>query len=117
MQYYMIKNKNRDEYLALWGVMADNFSTRLKGWLSNKKVDFNEAIIIFPCNMVHSLGMKIPIDVIFVDKNGKIVHLMEDMQPGKISPRVRKAHYVIELPAGKIKASATCIGHRILLER
>lgn len=117
MQYYMIKNVDLGEYLALWGFMADNFGTRLKGWLGKRKFDFNEALIILPCNMVHSLGMKIPIDVLFVGKNGEIVHLMEAMQPGKISLRVRKAHYVIELPAGKIKASATCIGHRIILER
>ncbi len=117
MQYHMIKNLDLDEYLALWGVMVDNFGARLRGWLGRKELEFNEALIIIPCNMVHSLGMKIPTDIIFVGKNGEIIHLMEGMQPGKISPLVKKAHYVIELPAGKIKASATCIGHRILLER
>lgn len=117
MKYCRVKNLDLDGYLVLRGVMADTFGTRLKGWLGRRKVDFNEALIIYPCNMVHSLGMKIPIDVIFVGKNGEIVHLMEAMQPGRISPLVKKAHYVIELPAGKIKGSATRIGHRILLER
>ncbi len=43
--------------------------------------------------------MKFPIDVIFLDKEDRVVHIAEGMTPGSISPVVKGANYVIEANA------------------
>ena len=64
-------------------------------------------------SFVQGKGMKITIDVVFVSKEGEVLHLMPEMAPGKVSPLVRKARAVIELPAGVIAASGTEVGDRL----
>jgi uncharacterized membrane protein (UPF0127 family) len=59
----------------------------------------NTGLMIKPCNSVHCFFMKFPIDVIFLDKEDRVVHIAEGMTPGSISPIVKGANYVIEANA------------------
>ena len=94
---------------------ANSFVRRLKGWMFKQQIEPSDALWIFPCNSIHTFFMKFPIDVIFFDKNGKVVKLCEN-----ISPRsVRLAFYanaVIELHAGVIAEIEAKIGDQILLK-
>ena len=94
--------------------IADTYVKRLLGYMFRQK-PHHDAILIMPCNSIHTFFMKFPIDVIFFDKNGKVVKLCEN-----ISPRsVRLAFYanaVIELHAGVIAEIEAKIGDQILLK-
>lgn len=46
--------------------------------------------------------MKFPIDVLFVDKNLKVVSVYENLKPWRITRLHFRASSVIELPAGTI---------------
>lgn len=49
--------------------------------------------------------MRFNFDVVFLDKNNKIVHIIEDMKPCRFSPFVRQAYKTLELPSGTVNKS------------
>lgn len=99
MQYKLL-NLSQDTILLENIIIADNFFKRLKGLLGRTELSQGEGLIIKPCNSVHTIGMKFPIDVAFVDKNNIVNHIISQMGSGKFSPIIRKAAYVIEASAG-----------------
>ena len=82
--------------------VADTFISRFLGLMGKKYLPEDAGLIIQPCNSVHCFFMRFPIDVIFVDSDDRVVHIMPAMKPGKISPIVRKAKYVIESNANTL---------------
>jgi len=59
-------------------------------------------LLLTHCRQIHTFFMLIAIDVVFIDENGKIIELFSGMPPGKISPYVKKACQVLEMPEGTI---------------
>lgn len=55
------------------------------------------------------------IDVLFLDKNFKVVELKRNFKPFTSYTSGKKAKYVIELPAGSIKDSKTRIDDKVAL--
>ncbi len=64
-----------------------------------------EALWIEPCAMIHTFFMKFPIDVLFLDKERRVVRAIENIQPFRLSPWVGKARSVLEFAAGTLKAA------------
>ncbi len=116
MQEMMVFNLSRTKLLCSQAKYANRFFRRLIGLLGKKELMEGEGLIIEPCNMVHSLGMRMTIDVLFLSKNHEVVYCMERMPPNKISPSIKDASYVIELPAGLIAQTSTARGDNILCQ-
>ena len=100
MEKISIINLTNDTVLIDDGYLADTFLTRLRGLLGKKSLLPNQGIVIKPCNSVHTIGMRFPIDVIFIDKNNKVCHIIKNMHPGKFSTVIKEANYVIEVSEG-----------------
>ena len=66
-----------------------------------------------PSKGIHTIGMKFPIDVIFLDKNSIVLGLVSGMAPFRISAVRLRGYSVVELPAGVIKKSRTEIGDQL----
>ena len=81
---------------------AETFWARLRGLLFSPALKLNEALLIAPCNSVHTFFMSYPIDVIFIDRNGLILKLVSDLSAWKMTSCF-KAHGVIEMYAGGIE--------------
>ena len=82
---------------------AVTFLRRLCGLLFTRELNF--ALIIHRCKSVHMMFMPYPIDVIFADKNGKILRCLPTLKPWQISPMVKEAYFVVELPVGSIDSN------------
>lgn len=82
--------------------IADTFFKRLMGYMFKKR-PHHEAILIKPCSSIHTFFMKFNIDVLFVDKNMKVLRKIESLTPGKIITPVKEASMVIEAPEGSFK--------------
>jgi uncharacterized membrane protein (UPF0127 family) len=101
-------NLTRGVRLTECGRVADTFLTRLVGLLNDKQpLEFGGGMWISPCNSIHSIGMRFKFDAIFLDKNLRVVHLVREMKPWRISKMVFSAHSVLELPGGLIFQTAT----------
>ncbi len=83
--------------------LADRFFLRLKGLLGRKTLTPYEGMLISPCNQVHTFFMKFTIDVVFIDRNFKVVAVEECMKPGKISGLYKNAVYTLEVLGGTNK--------------
>jgi len=112
---YKIFNLTKDNLFLDYVEVADKYFARLKGLLGRTTLESGQGLVIRPCNSIHTVGMKFPIDVAFIDKNDKIVFIMEEIPEGKFSPIVKGAKYVVETRAGEIKDKSLEIGDIIQL--
>ncbi len=108
-----VRNLTRQVVLAHRVYPAFTFWKRLKGLLGKKNFFPGEGLLLKPCAAVHSWFMSFPFDVIFLDEGLVVVHIIESMPPFRISPVIRKAQAVLELPAGVISCSGTRVGDQL----
>ena len=80
--------------------IADTHWTRLRGLLGTSALAVGSGLWIRPCRQVHMFGMRYAIDVVFLDTTNTIVAVAPDLLPWRISPLVKAASSVLELPAG-----------------
>ncbi len=93
--------------------VADTHWTRLRGLLGTSDLPPGNGLWIRPCRQVHMFGMRYAIDAVFLDHDDRVVGLTPDLAPWKISPLVKTAASVLELPAGTIRASRLEVGSRL----
>lgn len=110
MQQMTVFNETRSRQLCSRAGFANHFFSRLRGLLGKKQMREGEGLIIVPCNMVHSIGMRMMIDVLFLNQTNQVVYRLEKMQPNRFSPHIKEANYVIELPPGLIASTGTEVG-------
>ena len=109
--YYF--NKTRGSLLAREACIADTFLLRAVGLLKTANLAAGQGLHIVPCRQIHMFGMKYAIDVIFLDRKGKVVGLCKNILPGQMSASFSQAHSCLELPVGVIEASLTAAGDEI----
>jgi uncharacterized protein len=74
-------------------------TSRKKGLLGRTGLDEGEALVIAPCSAVHTFFMRFPIDVVHLDRAGRVVRLRRGMPPSRIDVSLR-GFAVVELAAG-----------------
>lgn len=99
-----IYNTSQNNLIAGAAKTANNFVSRSIGLILRVDIKNDEALIIKPCNSIHTFFMKFDIDVIFVSKKNKVIAIYEKVKPFRILPIHLNSHYVIELKAGVAKA-------------
>ncbi|MCE0496460.1 MAG: DUF192 domain-containing protein [Methylacidiphilales bacterium] len=110
-------NVTRGVRLTQCGRIADNPWTKLIGLLRDRTLEFGDGMWLKPCNSIHSFGMHFAFDAIFLDKKLRVVHLVIEMKPWRISRMVFSARSVLEVPAGMIRQSATELGDQFEMQR
>ncbi|WP_127580770.1 DUF192 domain-containing protein [Paenibacillus koleovorans] len=99
----IICSDQQEKYVASRVTIADTFISRLKGWLGKNQVHEEEALIIRPCSSVHTFGMKMAIDVLFLDSSNQIIYFIQSMRPNRIGKHISGSKQVIELREGTIQ--------------
>jgi len=94
---------------------ADTHWTRLRGILGTRGLEPGEGLWIRPCNQVHMFGMRYPIDVVFLDDAGRVLRTVEALRPNRVSPRVKAATNVLELPAGTVARTGLADGASVVV--
>jgi len=95
---------------------AVTFLSRLVGLLGTAAIGEGEGLWIVPCRSVHTLGMRYPIDVAFLDARGVVVGVLEGFPPNRVGRIVRDARGALELRAGTLAATGTAPGDRFEFE-
>jgi uncharacterized membrane protein (UPF0127 family) len=88
---------------------AFDSATRKRGLLGRTSLPAGHALIIAPCNLVHTFRMRFDIDLIFVARDGRIVKLRADLKPGRVSGALT-AFATIEMAAGGIERAGLTAG-------
>lgn len=89
-------NATRDALLAERLFVADSYFSRLRGLIGHAPLGSGEALWIRPCQQVHTHFMGYPLHVVFLDAEQRVLRVVQDMRPWRLSPWVRQAKSVIE---------------------
>jgi uncharacterized protein len=94
-------NRTRESFLATELRIAKTHWGRLVGLLGISGETFcpGGGLWIVPCRGVHTLGMRFPIDVIYLDSEKTVIHIEENVKPWRIAPIRMEAATVLELPS------------------
>lgn len=62
---------------------ADTWWSRMRGLLARPALaeDGSEALLIRPCASVHTIGMRYPLDLVFLAKGGLVLDWRENVRP------------------------------------
>ncbi len=64
--------------------VADRFLSRAVGLLVGAPLESDEALLIAPCSGIHTLGMRYPIDVVFVDRDARVMRICPRVRAGRL---------------------------------
>jgi len=117
----MIRNKTRGTVLCQTCELAESSWQKTKGLMFRKEIAQGHGMLMrFSVTSnpgIWMMGMRFPIDIIFLDAHGEVVRVVENAQPLRPSWKTWKIYnppvpseYVLELPAGVVKDSGTLVG-------
>lgn len=96
---------------------ANSYFSRLKGLMFKKKLDY--VLLLKPLkskhkflSSVHTLFMRFTIDLVFLDKNKKVLETAQ-LSPWKFYIPHKPANYILEMEKGAIKKYQIAIGDKL----
>lgn len=92
--------------------VAFDSDSRRRGLLGRDSLADDTAMIIAPCQLVHTFAMRFSIDIVFVDRTGVVVKVRQDVRSRHIAG-AWSAFAVIELAAGAIARTGLRRGDRL----
>lgn len=98
--------------LATHGELAGTSTSRTRGLLGRDALGAGRALVIAPCQGVHTFGMRFPLDVVGVARDGVVVTLRCHVPRRRIVLALR-AFAVVELAAGACQAVNLQIGDHL----
>ena len=87
---------------ALKLAVARTRRERMRGLRARESISPGEALLIPRCRSVHTIGMRFPIKVAWLDKQGRVLEV-RIVRPGRITlPRLRARHVLETHPAVRL---------------
>ncbi|MEU3950983.1 DUF192 domain-containing protein [Streptomyces achromogenes] len=93
--------------------VAASYRARTRGLLGRDAVD--GAMLLSPASGVHTFGMRIPIDVAYLDRRLTVI-AVRTMPPGRLGLPRPRARHVLEAAAGAMAAWGVRAGVRVEVE-
>jgi uncharacterized membrane protein (UPF0127 family) len=112
---YCVYNQTRESFLSLGVTAAATTFARLRGLIGKLSLKSDEGIWVVPSSGVHTLGVFVPLDLIYLDENHKVIHLVEHFPTFRIAPLRVQSESVLELGAHTIYSSQTQVGDQLLI--
>jgi uncharacterized protein len=78
--------------------VAETRRSRLLGLALLDRGDAGSGLLIPQCSSVHTFGMRFDLDLLFLDRTGRVVDLRRSVSPGRFV-RSTRAESVLELPS------------------
>jgi uncharacterized membrane protein (UPF0127 family) len=85
---------------------------RFVGLLTTPRLGENQGLLLSPCHSVHTIGMRYALDLVFLDKNKKVVKCVSHLKPNRAAS-ASGAYYTLELPSGTIERNQVRVGDQL----
>ncbi|MDA8245218.1 DUF192 domain-containing protein [Acidithiobacillus sp.] len=92
--------------------MAGSFLDRLQGLLGKTGFSDQQGLLLTACGSVHTVGMRFPIDVIFLDAELRILTCHPEVSAWRMKS-CRGAHMTLEVAAGGVARHGVVPGQRL----
>jgi uncharacterized membrane protein (UPF0127 family) len=123
----MIKNLTKKKILVKNLERAHSFGKRTKGLMFRKELARDTGLLMaFGYERKHEIwmfGMRFPIDIVFIDRDKRIVDIKHSVKPMGKNPGMWRIHrpskpcrYVLEVSAGLVNKTGTEIGDMLDFE-
>lgn len=99
-------------WLATHGELAGTSKSRTRGLLGRDALEAGHALVIAPCQGVHTFGMRFSLDIVGVARDGAVVTLRCHVPRRRIVLALR-AFAVVELAAGACQAASLQVGDHL----
>jgi uncharacterized membrane protein (UPF0127 family) len=108
-------NRTRRSFLSLGADVADTFFGRLIGLRGQKALNADGGLWIVPARGVDTFGMVFPIDVVYLNTERQVVHVLEHLNPFRFGALKKNCQSVLGLPVRTIFQSQTTIGDQLTI--
>jgi uncharacterized membrane protein (UPF0127 family) len=113
MNVALINERTRKPVATLVEIAASR-TARRRGLLGRDSLAESSAMLLAPCGAVHTIGMRFPIDVVFVDRQGFAVKVVRNLRPWRIA-LAGGGRAVVEMAAGSLEWGQVLPGDRLYL--
>ena len=94
--------------------IADTSATRRRGLIGQTEIE--TPLLIDSCKWIHTLGVKCPIDVAYLDAEMQVIKVSK-MKPSRLAMPVLSAKHVLEASAGTFENWGLVVGHTLEARR
>jgi uncharacterized protein len=98
----LLRNSTTGKIVATRIDRLSSFLHRAVGLLARTTIRPDEGVWITSCKAIHTIGMRVAIDVIFVNSEGRVIRAVHDVKPNRIALSCPGAKAVVELGSGAL---------------
>lgn len=114
MRLVRVVNRTRGTLLAERAALATSHWSRFWGLMGRGALPPGSGLVLRPGGGIHTCFMRIPIDVLHVDRQDRVTHVLRGIRPWRFGPLFVGSKCAIELPSGT--ARDTQVGDQIEVE-
>jgi hypothetical protein len=111
----VLRNARTGEPVARRLELAGDSKTRRRGLLGRPGLDPDSALILAPCNGIHTFFMRFRIDVAFVGRTGRVLKVVPGLRPWRIALSTG-AFATVELAEGVILRTDLRVGDQLICD-
>lgn len=115
-RYLHITNATRGTTLATQCRVASSLRDRVVGLLRTPELLPGEGLLIERSPSIHMFFMRYPIDVVFVDRAGRVTRTASPLLPWRVIWWARGARDCLELRAGALDRTGTQKGDQLAFD-
>jgi len=108
-----IFNETQNLNLPYYISGATSILTRITGLLGTSPSKERRGLFIAPCTGVHTFGMRYPLDVVFLDSEGKVLRIARHLAPNRISGGTASSRAVLEFASGILPEGEIRLGDKL----
>jgi hypothetical protein len=108
-------NRTRESFLGLRVAPADTWQLGLRALSEKRGVTPEDGVWLVSSRGVQTIGVLCGIDLIYLDSANRVLHLVEQLGPFRVSPVKIKCASILALRSRAIYSSNTRIGDELLI--
>jgi uncharacterized membrane protein (UPF0127 family) len=83
-------------------LIAETLVDRLIGLMFREKLVGADGLLLNPCRSIHTFFMRYNLDIVFLNSDNKIIKIIRDIKPWRMTWIYFRANKTLELPSGKL---------------
>ena len=113
---WRVVNASKGTTILTNGLVAETWWQRFRGLMGRGRLGPGEGLAIPQCPSIHTSWMRFPIDVMFLDRENRVVRVFENVKPFRVRLGGKAAESVVEAASGVIRTSSTQPGDQVVFE-
>ena len=112
---YCVYNQTRQRFLGVDVDAADFSRSILDDRLPTLSISSGTGLWLLPFRGISPLGVRVPLDLVYLDLNSKVIEAVESFPISQVSPSSPAAASVLVLPARTINSTQTQAGDQLAI--